>query len=540
MIIRIYSTRVAVFMLLLALLLAACTSAAPVDQEPPTPTPLPPDPALERPTYTVERGEIARLLEVTARATPIDLVRLSFRRDGRVNVVNVGRGDTVAAGDVIAELQQDEVLDELLRAEDELAQARRDLENARVTQQRDIESAELDLEQAREDLTLLLPGGENDVVRAAQKQLEEAEREARRTRDDRSWEKTNAEEALRQRADALVDAQEAFSTADWNWKWVERYGTDPDNPTIIDEDGNRVPNRLTDKQKKEFQDALEDAATALRAAERGIEEGRRSLDLARENEVLSIAEADEKVEAARRELDRLINGSGSRELRNAQLAVERAETTLRELRAKTLNAELKRIEDAERALERAQRRVDEGRIIAPQDGEVIAIAIEEGVVATAFEQVVEIADPTQLEFAATLGAEQMRQLAEGQPAEARLLARPDIVIPTLIRRMPAPYGSGGSGSVQDRDQTTRFEIVDAMGQELTPGASVARIMIVLERKEDALWLPPDAIRSFEGRRFVVVREGDRERRVPVRIGIVTEERAEILEGLEEGDLVVGQ
>ena len=48
------------------------------------------------------------------------------------------------------------------------------------------------------------------------------------------------------------------------------------------------------------------------------------------------------------------------------------------------------------------------------------------------------------------------------------------------------------------------------------------------------------MRSFEGRRFVVVREGDRERRVTVKTGIETEDKIEILEGLKEGDVIVGQ
>jgi multidrug efflux pump subunit AcrA (membrane-fusion protein) len=48
------------------------------------------------------------------------------------------------------------------------------------------------------------------------------------------------------------------------------------------------------------------------------------------------------------------------------------------------------------------------------------------------------------------------------------------------------------------------------------------------------------VRAFEGRRFVVVRKGDRESRVPVKVGIETDERVEILEGVEEGDLIVGQ
>jgi len=48
------------------------------------------------------------------------------------------------------------------------------------------------------------------------------------------------------------------------------------------------------------------------------------------------------------------------------------------------------------------------------------------------------------------------------------------------------------------------------------------------------------VRTFEGRRFVVIKDGDRQRRQDVRLGIVSSERVEILEGLNEGDIVVGQ
>jgi multidrug efflux pump subunit AcrA (membrane-fusion protein) len=53
-------------------------------------------------------------------------------------------------------------------------------------------------------------------------------------------------------------------------------------------------------------------------------------------------------------------------------------------------------------------------------------------------------------------------------------------------------------------------------------------------------LPPQAVRSFEGRRFVVVREGERQRRQDVKIGIVSSDRVEILDGLKAGDVIVGQ
>jgi hypothetical protein len=186
-----------------------------------------------------------------------------------------------------------------------------------------------------------------------------------------------------------------------------------------------------------------------------------------------------------------------------------------------------------------RKEVADGRIVAPQDGEVLALAISEGDEVQEFDSVIEIADPAHLEIAAELPDAQMRRLAEGQAAEVSLLARPDVIMPAVIRRLPAPYGSGGSGAVQEEDRTTRFQITDTKGQTLEPG-SVARIRIVLQRKENVLWLPPEAVRSFEGRRFVVVRTGDRERRVTVKLGIETAERVEIVEGLKEGDVVVGQ
>src|SRR5262245_58291754 len=87
---------------LLAVLLAACGTAATAEQEPPTPTPLPPDPALERPTYTVKLGTIDRVLTINGRVTPVDLIQLAFKRDGRVATVAAKRGDTVKQGDLLA------------------------------------------------------------------------------------------------------------------------------------------------------------------------------------------------------------------------------------------------------------------------------------------------------------------------------------------------------------------------------------------------------------------------------------------------------
>jgi multidrug efflux pump subunit AcrA (membrane-fusion protein) len=236
----------------------------------------------------------------------------------------------------------------------------------------------------------------------------------------------------------------------------------------------------------------------------------------------------------------MITGKGNKDLIEAQRKVKDAQLALEEAQAGSYNTQQKAVEDAQRRLDKAQKKVEDGRIVAPQNGQLLAISISEGDTVTAFDPLIEIADPSQLEVASELGAEQMKQLAEGQPVEINTLSRPDVVMPAIIRLMPAPYGSGGSGAVQEQDRTTRFKILDLKGQEVEAGVTIVKIRIVLEHKDNVLWLPPEAVRSFEGRRFVVVREGDRERRVTVKTGIETEDKIEILEGLKEGDVIVGQ
>lgn len=109
-----------------------------------------------------------------------------------------------------------------------------------------------------------------------------------------------------------------------------------------------------------------------------------------------------------------------------------------------------------------------------------------------------------------------------------------------IRRLPYPYGSGGSANLQDQDKSTRVRVDPA-----APGAKLAlgdliRATVVLESREDVLWLPPQAVREFEGRKFVVVQDGDVQRRIDIKIGIIGEDRVEIQQGVTEGQVVLTQ
>ena len=352
-----------------------------------------------------------------------------------------------------------------------------------------------------------------------------------------------AQKLVKKATEALSDTQKKVSDAFWNADWAKQYGTDPLQPYLEETDENgkvtRKPNRIDDAKVEEYQQAYVQAQRDLREAERAIVQAQRDLDKAREGEIVGNDVSNEKIVEAERRLNEMINGKGNAEVISAQKAVKAARLGLEEAEVETLNSLLKGVETAQRALEKAQKKVDDGQIVAPQDGEVISISIGQGDTAESGSFVIEIADTSRLEIGAELGGDQMRQLQEGQPAEVTLLSRPDVIMPAFIRQMPEPYGSGSSGTVQSRDRRTLFEITDFKNLELKSGQNV-KIRIVLERKEDALWLPPDAVRSFEGRRFVVVRTPEGDRRQTVKVGIETEDKTEILEGVEAGDTIVGQ
>jgi multidrug efflux pump subunit AcrA (membrane-fusion protein) len=123
--------------------------------------------------------------------------------------------------------------------------------------------------------------------------------------------------------------------------------------------------------------------------------------------------------------------------------------------------------------------------------------------------------------------------------EIRPVDRPDIVLAAVIRRMPPPYGSSG-GSLTDVDQSTRLQVINTPEYTVVAGESIGRMRVILERKEAVLTLPPEAIRSFNKRTFVIVRNGEFEERVNITVGIQTDTQVEIVSGLKAGDVVVGQ
>jgi multidrug efflux pump subunit AcrA (membrane-fusion protein) len=198
------------------------------------------------------------------------------------------------------------------------------------------------------------------------------------------------------------------------------------------------------------------------------------------------------------------------------------------------------LERAQYAVEKLKETIAESQIIAPFDGLLLSLTLTPGQAVTAYAPVATLADPNQLEVSANILSDQLQLLAEGMPVTMEMASRPGQKLTGSIRRLPYPYGSGGSGqTLEEKDKSTRVS-VDATAEEAGFAlGDLVNVTAIIERKDNVVWVPPQAIRNFNGRRFAVVQDGDVQRRVDVKIGIQAEERVEIEEGLQAGQTVVG-
>jgi HlyD family secretion protein len=328
----------------LAAFLAACSSG-----EPPAP--------VAEPTPAVADGAIV----AEAKVVPARYAALSFLVGGTLEQVLASEGDSVAAGDVIARLDSDDEKTDLARAEaqlksaearlqdlldgpraEDIAVAEVQLRQAQAQLKQIVESvSEQDLRSAREQiaaaqatLARLKPGTAGADVRAAQAQLEQAQANLAVQQNQLSAAKTGAELQLRQAADALVQAQTAYSTAKWNWDHVQERGTDPISPSIPDpaRPGQTRANELNDVQKQLYHDAFIQAESNLHSAELAVQQANIAFQNTQQVEVDGVQAAEATVASARADLDRTRSSVLNEQLAQGQAQLAQAQAQLARLR----------------------------------------------------------------------------------------------------------------------------------------------------------------------------------------------------------------
>ena len=188
---------------------------------------------------------------------------------------------------------------------------------------------------------------------------------------------------------------------------------------------------------------------------------------------------------------------------------------------------------------RAQKRVDEikatianAELIAPMTGRLVYFTPDPGEPMIAYEPIAVVADLSVLEVTDEMDADDLTELAEGMPLTIQRASLPGNVYSGTIGSLPAPYGLATDGFVHvvfdEQPQADEFKVGDRMS-----------FTVLIEERDDVLWLPSSAIRQFSGRNFIVVQNEGVQQRVDVRLGLEGDGRVQILEGAEEHQTVIG-
>ncbi len=138
--------------ILLLALITACSSAAGSGAS--TPTPLPQVISYQQAVFSVERGPIVDEKDVTAEIVPGRQDDLFFKTSGFITRVTATSGGSFKKGDILAEMQVDDLINQLQQANIDLEVAQADLAKNKAQHEYDLQKAQTDVLIAQKNVGL--------------------------------------------------------------------------------------------------------------------------------------------------------------------------------------------------------------------------------------------------------------------------------------------------------------------------------------------------------------------------------------------------
>lgn len=453
-----------------------------------------------------ERGTLRITVDGSGSLEPQSEVAISFESGGEVVEVMVEVGDEIKAGDVIARLEDTD--------------ARRSLADAELQ----VRQNEASLASSQLKLDALVEWeADEDAVRLAQANLDAAKADYKRIVASNARvadQLTSVEVKLNQALRNLDDVQEDYDSAfDPGREW---------------ELGDRFRSTKLENEREAAENAL------LRTQE--------DVSIAQANynlQVVGISDSDvknawSKVVNAEVSLEREQTAPDDDDIESARLQVQQSEISLAQARLK---------------LESVQQALDDTALIAPVDGTITQLNLTVGQMASAGQSTVILADLATLIVDIGLDEGDIAQVSMEQAAVVTLDAFDDVELRGTITAI-APAADVQAGVVL-------YPVTIALDPTNLPvrAGMTADVEIVTSSAEETLLIPLKAVRSVGGGTFVLrkLAEGETLRQpavdqgqmtetmqqmiaqgfapVSVELGLVTETHAEVLFGLEAGDVV---
>lgn len=423
---------------------------------------------------------VEETVEITGDVTAGEDATVGAKTAGKVVAVFVKDGDTVTAGQLIAQLDTTALMAQLRQADAQVAQA---LAGSR--------SAQSSLTQAMRNASVG-PQKSTATLRQAQAQVRAAQASLEKLQN-------GARPEERRQAEASVAA--AKSTLDTATKELERI------KTLVSQ-GALAGNRLEQQQNSvdTARSQYENAQQSLNI----IRNGARTEDVAAAREQVRQAQESVRNAQAQKELDPLLKDQ-----------VDAARSQVESARAQ--------LQSAQAAVAIARQAIEDAQIRAPFGGKVMGRPIQVGAVAGNGATVARIIGGEGVYFSGQLPSTDVSRVSSGMPVTITLDALPGQTFHGTVAAV-----SGQAQSV-GRLFDVRIQLSDGL-DKVKPGM-FARGSIVVKRVENAKTLPDSAVLSEGDETFVYVADGAKARRVKVTPGVRQGDVVEV-NGLPDGAKVI--
>lgn len=465
--------------------------------------------AAAAPTATVQIGSIAATVNGAGNVTPHQQASLSFGTSGTVTKVNVQVGDQVKAGQVLAELDTDDLELQLENAQVNLKIAQNKLTQTQspATPQ-DIANARAALQAAQANYNKVATGGatQSDIAaaRAAVASAQAAYNSA-------IADAASGNSQLQAAAAALQKAEIALNQAEVNYAdAIQKNATDTSALAAYQ------------NAQVDYQQALANyealAKTANVDSDSKVQQAKAQLDQAQAN------------------LDKLLTPVSQDDLTAAQAQVAQAQNNLEKLLAgpdqATLAIAQAGVEQAQIAVKQAQLALQHAQIVAPFDGVITAVNISVGQTAGSGTAAIEIQDLAHLEIVVSEAETDVPSIKLGQTAQVTLDALPNLTLQGKVTQI-APAGVISQGVV------TYPVTVSLTNPPTTVKTGMsASVSVVTAEHDNVLVLPNRAVHTQGRQHYVNVLFEGNVIQVPVTVGLSNDTQTEITSGLKEGDTVL--
>ena len=274
----------------------------------------------------------------------------------------------------------------------------------------------------------------------------------------------------------------------------------------------------------------EDAWLDTESAGNKVKRLKRSLEWELEND----PEDTEKIRAIQKDL---------REAWDNFFRVASDSTDAREVKAKEMEVELAKqsveqtkhsLQQSQQSVEQAQKQLDEATITAPFDGVVASVDADEGDSVSATMTIINLIDLTSMELEVEVDEIDIAEVKPGQRAIIEVDALPALQLEGEVASISLL--SKEIGGLVLYEVTIGFDV--PQGYNLKIGMS-AIADIIFEERSNVLLVPNRAItQDSDGKQVVKVMVDEEIEERPVVTGISDGFDTEIVDGLNEGDMVV--